>query len=70
MSNLNLRIENRIAVLEVDQPDSKVNVLNTEMMRELAEIIEQLAGKPKSEVEALIITSKKEGVFIGGDYIN
>ncbi|MCQ9207960.1 MAG: 3-hydroxyacyl-CoA dehydrogenase NAD-binding domain-containing protein [Omnitrophica bacterium] len=66
MKILHLKIKNRIAILEFDQPDSKVNVLNTDSMRELDEIIEQLADKSSSQIKALIITSKKDGIFIAG----
>lgn len=64
MNTLNLKIENRIAILEFDQPDSKVNVLNTQTMQELDKLIDSLAKKP--ELKALLITSKKDGIFIAG----
>jgi 3-hydroxyacyl-CoA dehydrogenase/enoyl-CoA hydratase/3-hydroxybutyryl-CoA epimerase len=66
MSALNLKIEGKIAILEFDQPDSKVNVLNTSTMRELSDIITRLKGMSGSEVKALIITSRKKGIFIAG----
>ena len=64
MKTLNLRIEKDIAIIEFDQPDSKVNVLNTDTMRELDGAIDDVLGKP--DVKALLITSKKEGIFIAG----
>lgn len=66
MRALNLKIENQIAILEFDQPDSKVNLLNSATMQELAQIFNRLAQKSQGEVKALIITSKKEGSFIAG----
>ncbi|MFH1594034.1 MAG: 3-hydroxyacyl-CoA dehydrogenase NAD-binding domain-containing protein [Candidatus Omnitrophota bacterium] len=66
MKNLNLKIEKGIAILEFDQPDSRVNVLNTETMTELAGAIDELAAKPKDALKALIITSRKNGIFIAG----
>ena len=66
MNNLNLKIENNIAFIEFNQPESKVNVLNTGTMRELENIIDQLAGKTHPNVKALIIVSKKENIFIAG----
>ncbi|MGH7889038.1 MAG: enoyl-CoA hydratase-related protein, partial [Thermodesulfobacteriota bacterium] len=66
MSALQLKIENKIATLEFDQPDSTVNLLNSATMQELAQIINQLAHKSQPQVQALIITSKKEGSFIAG----
>ncbi|MCH7760108.1 enoyl-CoA hydratase/isomerase family protein [candidate division TA06 bacterium] len=66
MSAFHLKIRDKIAILEFDQPDSKVNVLNSDSMEEFADTINILTNKPKSEVQALLMTSKKEGVFIAG----
>ena len=66
MGTLNLKIENKIAILEIDAPDSKVNVLNTGTMQELAGILDGLKEKPGREVQALVITSLKDGIFIAG----
>lgn len=64
MGALNLRIEKDIAVIEFDQPDSRVNVLNTDTMRELNTAIDTVLGR--SEIRALVIASRKEGIFIAG----
>lgn len=64
MSGLNLRIEKDIAIIEFDQPDSKVNVLNKETMIELDKMLDLVHGK--SGISALLIVSKKEGIFIAG----
>ncbi|MFC1667153.1 3-hydroxyacyl-CoA dehydrogenase NAD-binding domain-containing protein [Candidatus Omnitrophota bacterium] len=64
MSALNLKIKGRIAILEFDQPNSKVNVLNTDLMRELSLVIDELSYK--SGIAAFIITSKKDRIFIAG----
>lgn len=61
---LNLKIEDKIAVLEFDQPDSKVNVLNNDSMQELSRLIDEVANK--TELAALLITSKKDRIFIAG----
>ena len=61
MGNLTLRIEKDIAILEFDQPDSKVNVLNTAVMKELDNILSSPIN-----AKALLITSKKPGIFIAG----
>ncbi|OGW81226.1 MAG: hypothetical protein A3G33_05970 [Omnitrophica bacterium RIFCSPLOWO2_12_FULL_44_17] len=66
MSTLNLKIQDEIAFIEFDQPDSKVNVLNTSAMQELDSILGQLAGGAHPDVKALLITSKKDGIFIAG----
>lgn len=64
--SLSLRIENKIAILEFNQLDSKINILNTQTMQELTDIINKLKTKPEQEVQALLISSKKEGIFIAG----
>ncbi len=66
MDALNLKIEKDIAILEFDLPDSKVNVLNRQTMQELDRIMDQLAGIREGEIKGLIISSKKEGIFIAG----
>jgi len=66
MRALQLQIENKIAVLEFDQPDSKVNLLSSTTMQELAEVIAQLNQKSQPDVKALVITSNKDGSFIAG----
>ncbi len=66
MNNFNLRIDGSIAFLRIDQPESKVNVLNTETMKELAEVIGKLSEGAYPEVKALAITSSKDGIFIAG----
>ncbi|MFQ5952746.1 MAG: 3-hydroxyacyl-CoA dehydrogenase NAD-binding domain-containing protein, partial [Candidatus Omnitrophota bacterium] len=66
MGTFNLKIGDRIAILEIDQPDSKVNVLNTDSMKELAGIVGELARKSKPGIEVLVVTSKKDGIFIAG----
>ncbi|MBU1932494.1 MAG: enoyl-CoA hydratase/isomerase family protein [Candidatus Omnitrophica bacterium] len=64
MKTINLKIKDKIAILEFDQPDSKVNVLNSESMQEFSLAIDEITGKPG--VEALVITSRKSGIFIAG----
>ncbi len=64
MGALNLRIEKEIAIIEFDQPDSRVNVLNTEIMRQLGGALDAVQGSP--EIKTLLIVSKKEGIFIAG----
>lgn len=66
MSALNLKIENQIAILEFDLPDSKVNLLSSDTMQELTQILNRLAQKSQPEVRALMITSRKDGSFIAG----
>lgn len=61
---LTLKIENGFAVIEFDQPDSKVNVLSAENLTELEKLIQQL--NEKKDLSGLCIVSNKQGIFIAG----
>ena len=56
-----------IATVWIDQPDSKVNVLNTELLPEFTALIEEAQ---KKSIKALVITSGKDNGFIAGADIN
>ena len=62
--SLNLKIENEFAVIEFDQPDSKVNVLSAASLTELDEIISQLGSR--KDLKGVCIASKKPDIFIAG----
>ena len=66
MGAFHLTFKEKIAILEFDDPDSKANLLNSKTLGELREILKELAGKPKSELEGLLIASRKGGIFISG----
>jgi 3-hydroxyacyl-CoA dehydrogenase/enoyl-CoA hydratase/3-hydroxybutyryl-CoA epimerase len=66
MGDFQLQIDEGIAILEFDQQNSKVNVLNSRTMEELAGILQNLSNKANSEVKGLLFKSKKEGTFIAG----
>ena len=55
-----------VGIIEIDQPDSKVNTLTTELMKEFEGVIE---GISRSKIEGLIITSRKKDVFIAAEFI-
>ncbi|MEK7868050.1 MAG: enoyl-CoA hydratase-related protein, partial [Candidatus Omnitrophota bacterium] len=63
-NNLKLRIEDGFAVIEFDQPDSKVNVLSSSSLNELAAIIAQLNNR--QDLKGLLIASAKPDIFIAG----
>lgn len=63
-NSLKLRIEDNFALIEFDQPDSKVNVLSTKSLIELEEIISQL--EKTKDLKGACILSKKPDVFIAG----
>ncbi len=52
-----------IGIIEIDQADSKVNTLTTELMKEFEKTIDEIY---KSKIEGLIIISKKKDIFIAG----
>ncbi|MDP3732575.1 MAG: 3-hydroxyacyl-CoA dehydrogenase NAD-binding domain-containing protein [Candidatus Omnitrophota bacterium] len=63
-NSLTLKIENGFAVIEFDQPDSKVNVLSTENLTELEKLIQEL--NEKKDLLGLCIVSNKPDIFIAG----
>ena len=63
-NSLNLKIENGFAVIEFDQPEAKVNVLSSAVMKELEGIIAQLSSR--RDLKGLLIASKKPDIFIAG----
>ncbi len=59
-----LKFENEFAVIEFDQPDSKVNVLSALSLTELEEAILQL--KKRQDLKGVCILSRKQDIFIAG----
>lgn len=53
-----------VAVLTVDQSESKVNVLSQELWAGLEEAIDSLS--PRADLRGLVVASGKPGVFIAG----
>lgn len=64
---LNL-LESGVAVVTLDLPDSKVNLLSESMMRELNDVLDRVQANPA--VKGLVITSGKPDNFIAGANIN
>src|SRR3990167_7604423 len=62
--SLNFRIENDVGFIELDQEDSKVNLLTSVMIRRLASILDEVAAH--KDLCALVIVSLKKDVFIAG----
>ena len=55
--------ENNIGTITFDQPDSKVNVLNSATLLTFDKILDELKGK---DLKALVIQSAKKDIFIAG----
>ena len=64
MSAFNLNIENRIATLMFDMPDSNVNLLSIDVMNELEKLLDQL--KDSKDIDVLLFKSAKKDIFIAG----
>lgn len=58
------KLEGGTGRLTLDLADSKVNVLNMEMLNEIRDMVDQVQGD--SSITALIVTSGKRGQFIAG----
>lgn len=56
--------KDNIGTIEFDQPDSRVNLLTAEVLKEFAALLEKVKGD--SSLEVLLITSGKRDVFIAG----
>jgi len=55
--------ESNIGTITFDAPDSKVNILNAEVLLSLDKILDGLKGK---DLKALVIQSAKKDIFIAG----
>jgi enoyl-CoA hydratase/carnithine racemase len=64
MNGIALQIIDSIAVLTLDQPGSKVNVLSRALIADLGVLVGDLAGR--NDLRGLVIESAKPGVFIAG----
>lgn len=64
MSAFNLHVDNKIATLMFDMPDSNVNLLSISVMQELESHLDKL--KSQKDIDALLFKSAKEGIFIAG----
>ena len=58
------KLVDRIAFIEFDLPDSKVNILTAGVIQELDRILDPLKGN--GQIDALVVTSNKPDVFIAG----
>lgn len=61
---MNVEIKNNVAVLKLDSPNSKVNVLNLPVMNEVIAAMQQIQSN--SAVSSVVVMSGKPGCFIAG----
>jgi len=64
MNAFNLNIENKIATLMFDMPQSNVNLLSISVMKELEILLDEL--KDSKDIDVLLFKSAKKDVFIAG----
>lgn len=62
--NIKFRVDDGFAIIEFDEPDSKVNVLSAEVLKEFDEIISQICAA--SGLKGVILFSNKPDIFIAG----
>ncbi len=60
-----LTVDDRVAVVTFDLPDSKVNILNRPVMEAFDRLLDTLASR-RHELRGAVILSGKEGTFIAG----
>lgn len=63
-----LNAEQGIGILELNHPDSEVNILTSENLRTFQDCLTEIAGM--RDLTALLITSAKKRIFIAGADIN
>src|SRR3989338_6775691 len=60
----NFNVQDGIGVLEFDCPDTEVNVLTAENMKELDDMLVDISKR--GDIKALIVASAKKRIFIAG----
>lgn len=66
--NIALEIKDGVAVVRIDQPDSKVNVLSQSLTTEFEQIFGEVVSNPN--ISSAVIISAKPGCFIAGADVN
>jgi len=61
---INFKKENNIGYIELDDQDAKVNVLSGEVLKKFDSLLEDVIKQ--TDLEVLVILSKKKDVFIAG----
>ncbi len=64
MTNLDLKIENKIATITFDLYKERVNKLSFRVLEELDNLLDEI--KDNSELEVLILQSAKPNIFVAG----
>ncbi|MFC1816381.1 enoyl-CoA hydratase-related protein, partial [Thermodesulfobacteriota bacterium] len=64
MATIRIEKENGIAIVWLDQPGEKINMISIELLDEFAAVVEDL--KDDQQVKAVVLISKKPDNFIAG----
>ncbi|XP_076833792.1 hydroxyacyl-CoA dehydrogenase trifunctional multienzyme complex subunit alpha b [Brachyhypopomus gauderio] len=67
-SHVNYEVKGDVAVIRINDPNSKVNTLSLQMQEELAEVMDEVWGN--SAINSAVLISSKPGCFIAGADIN
>ncbi len=64
MGAFKLEVSEKIATLIFDLPEKKVNIFSRDVLKELEELVAELAKR--NDIKVLVLTSAKKDVFIAG----
>ncbi|CAL8273337.1 unnamed protein product [Merluccius merluccius] len=67
-THVNYEVKGDVAVIRMNDPNSKVNTLSVQMQREMSEVMEEVWAN--NAVESAVLISSKPGCFIAGADIN
>lgn len=67
-THVSYEVKGDVAVVRMNDPNSKVNTLSVQMQREMTEVMEEVLGN--NAVQSAVLISSKPGCFIAGADIN
>ena len=65
-SHFKVEVEDGVAIVRMDSPNSKVNTLSTSLMAEMTEVLDRIESDPAIK-SAVIISGKRDGFIAGAD---
>eukprot|EP00117_Sycon_ciliatum_P023311 scpid41499/ scgid19850/ Trifunctional enzyme subunit alpha, mitochondrial; 78 kDa gastrin-binding protein; TP-alpha; Long-chain enoyl-CoA hydratase; Long chain 3-hydroxyacyl-CoA dehydrogenase len=68
--HVSVEVKNKVAVISMNSPSSKVNVLSQEVNDELVSAFDRISKQTAADVVGSVLISKKPGCFIAGADIN
>ncbi|KAG7251301.1 hypothetical protein CRUP_007897, partial [Coryphaenoides rupestris] len=67
-THVSYEVKGDVAVIRINDPNSKVNTLSVQMQKEMSEVMEEVWAN--KDVESAVLISSKPGCFIAGADIN